>query len=131
MQEQIDRKEHTDQPEAVDRPAGSDHEAQQKRDDTGRHDPAPALFGPRPETEPDARAAGRTIILTSHVMSEIEELADTVVYLLEGRVWFEESVPSLLERTGARLRFDNAKMSGHARVTIIWQRDALDQRSGG
>jgi Cu-processing system ATP-binding protein len=46
------------------------------------------------------KAAGRTLVLTSHVMAEVEELADVVVYLLEGRVWFEESVPALLERTG-------------------------------
>jgi Cu-processing system ATP-binding protein len=46
------------------------------------------------------RAAGRTIVLTSHVMSEVEELADTVVYLLDGRVYFEEPVKALLERTG-------------------------------
>ncbi len=46
------------------------------------------------------RAAGRTIVLTSHVMSEVEELADTVVYLLDGKVYFEEAVDSLLERTG-------------------------------
>jgi Cu-processing system ATP-binding protein len=46
------------------------------------------------------RAAGRTIVLTSHVMSEVEELADTVIYLLDGKVYFEEAVASLLERTG-------------------------------
>jgi Cu-processing system ATP-binding protein len=46
------------------------------------------------------RQAGRTVILTSHVMSEIEELADTIVYLLEGKLYFEESLASLLERTG-------------------------------
>ncbi|CAN5658021.1 hypothetical protein BH23GEM9_BH23GEM9_23630 [soil metagenome] len=46
------------------------------------------------------RGAGRTVILTSHVMSEVEELADTVVYVLDGSVYFEESVRSLLERTG-------------------------------
>jgi Cu-processing system ATP-binding protein len=46
------------------------------------------------------RASGRTVVLTSHVMSEIEELADTVVYLLDGTVHFEESVATLLERTG-------------------------------
>jgi Cu-processing system ATP-binding protein len=46
------------------------------------------------------RAAGRTIVLTSHVMSEVEELADGVVYLLDGKVYFEEAVESLLERTG-------------------------------
>jgi Cu-processing system ATP-binding protein len=38
-------------------------------------------------------------VLTSHVMSEVEELADTVVYVLDGVVYFEESV-ELLERTG-------------------------------
>jgi Cu-processing system ATP-binding protein len=46
------------------------------------------------------REAGRTIVLTSHVMSEVEELADTVVYLLDGRIYFEEAVASLLDRTG-------------------------------
>jgi Cu-processing system ATP-binding protein len=46
------------------------------------------------------RGRGRTILLTSHVMSEVEELADTVVYVLDGTVYFEESVGSLLERTG-------------------------------
>ena len=34
---------------------------------------------------------------------------------------------TLLERTGARLRFDNAELSGHARVTIIWERHELEQ----
>lgn len=46
------------------------------------------------------REAGRTVVLTSHVMSEVEELADTVVYVLEGTVYFEESVRTLLARTG-------------------------------
>jgi Cu-processing system ATP-binding protein len=46
------------------------------------------------------RERGRTFVLTSHVMSEIEELADVVVYVLDGVVHFEESVPTLLERTG-------------------------------
>jgi Cu-processing system ATP-binding protein len=46
------------------------------------------------------RGHGRTILLTSHVMSEVEELADTVVYVLDGVVYFEESVEALLERTG-------------------------------
>jgi Cu-processing system ATP-binding protein len=46
------------------------------------------------------KRAGKTIVLTSHLMAEVEELADVVVYILEGRVYFEESVPALLERTG-------------------------------
>lgn len=43
---------------------------------------------------------GRTIILTSHVMSEIEELADVVVYLLDGRIDFQRSVRELMDGTG-------------------------------
>jgi Cu-processing system ATP-binding protein len=43
---------------------------------------------------------GRTFVLTSHVMAEVEELADVVVYILDGSVYFEESVDGLLERTG-------------------------------
>jgi Cu-processing system ATP-binding protein len=43
---------------------------------------------------------GRTIVLTSHVMSEIEELADVVIYLLDGRVDFERSVKDLMAGTG-------------------------------
>lgn len=46
------------------------------------------------------RDEGRTIVMTSHVMSEIEELADTVIYILDGRVQFEESVETLLAGTG-------------------------------
>ena len=46
------------------------------------------------------KRAGRTIVLTSHVMAEVEELADVVVYVLDGRVHFTESVPALMARTG-------------------------------
>ncbi len=51
-----------------------------------------------------ARAAGTTVILTSHVLSELEDLVDDVVLLLEGRVEFEGSLRHLRESTGeARL----------------------------
>jgi Cu-processing system ATP-binding protein len=46
------------------------------------------------------KRAGKTVVLTSHVMSEVEELADVIVYVLEGRVHFMESVPALMARTG-------------------------------
>lgn len=38
------------------------------------------------------RRAGRTIIITSHVMAELEELVDEVVFLSDGRVRFSGSV---------------------------------------
>jgi Cu-processing system ATP-binding protein len=45
------------------------------------------------------RAAGRTFVLTSHVMSELAELADDVVFLVEGRVHFAGPVEELLRAT--------------------------------
>lgn len=50
------------------------------------------------------RRQGATVILTSHVMSELEELADEVLFLLEGKVRFRGTLASIRERTGeARL----------------------------
>jgi Cu-processing system ATP-binding protein len=46
------------------------------------------------------RKRGRTVLLTSHVMSEVEEMADRVVYLLDGAVHLDESVPQLLAASG-------------------------------
>jgi Cu-processing system ATP-binding protein len=42
-----------------------------------------------------ARDAGRTLLLTSHVMSELEELSNDVVFLLEGRVHYAGPAPAL------------------------------------
>lgn len=44
---------------------------------------------------------GTTVLLTSHILSEIEELADDIVFLVDGRVIFQGSIPSLLERAQA------------------------------
>ena len=46
------------------------------------------------------RVAGRTIILTSHVLSEVDELADDVVFLEEGEVRFVGGVSELKRATG-------------------------------
>ena len=46
------------------------------------------------------RDRGKTVILTSHVMSELEELAERIVFLLEGRVVFSGAVEALREATG-------------------------------
>ena len=46
-----------------------------------------------------ARDEGRTLVLTSHVMSELEELADDVAFLADGRVRFAGPVDDLLRTT--------------------------------
>ncbi len=62
------------------------------------------------------KEAGKTIILTSHIMSEIQELADKVVYILDGVIHFEMTVNQLLETTGERTleRAIARKMKGAA-----------------
>ena len=45
------------------------------------------------------RAGGRTVILTSHVMAELEELADDVAFLLDGRAGFTGDVRDLKRLT--------------------------------
>ena len=46
------------------------------------------------------REQGRTVILTSHVLSEVDELADDIVFLHEGQVAFAGAVRELKVRTG-------------------------------
>ncbi|HEX5831271.1 MAG TPA: ABC transporter ATP-binding protein [Gemmatimonadaceae bacterium] len=46
------------------------------------------------------RAQGRTFILTSHIVSELEELVDDVAFLLDGTVHFTGSIAQLRRATG-------------------------------
>jgi Cu-processing system ATP-binding protein len=46
------------------------------------------------------RDAGRTVLVTSHVLSELEELADDVAFLVEGVVAFAGSAAQLARETG-------------------------------
>ena len=45
----------------------------------------------------EEKQKGKTIILTSHIMSEIQELADEIIFLLEGEVRFKGSLEELLK----------------------------------
>jgi Cu-processing system ATP-binding protein len=45
------------------------------------------------------RAAGRTVLVTSHVMTELEELAQDVICLVEGRVAFAGGLATLIRST--------------------------------
>jgi len=43
---------------------------------------------------------GKLVLITSHILSELDDLVDEVVYLQEGRVRFHKSMPQLREDTG-------------------------------
>lgn len=45
----------------------------------------------------EARAQGKTILLSTHIMSFVEEMADEVVFLLEGKIRFRGSLRRLKE----------------------------------
>ena len=47
-----------------------------------------------------AREGGCTVLVTSHVLTELEELADDVAFLCDGTLRFAGSVTALLRRTG-------------------------------
>lgn len=46
------------------------------------------------------KSSGKTILMTTHIMSDLEEIADDVVVLLEGRVRFFGAIRDLKLQTG-------------------------------
>jgi Cu-processing system ATP-binding protein len=50
----------------------------------------------------DSRRRGATHVITSHVLSELEELADDVLFIVDGGVRFSGSLDELREATGER-----------------------------
>ncbi len=78
------------------------------------HDP-PVLFFDEPtsgldvlsartvlQTIRDYRAEGKTILFSTHIMSEVEALCDKITVVHRGRVTAEGTLPELRERTGGK-----------------------------
>ena len=42
---------------------------------------------------------GKTILITSHIMSFVEEVSDEIVFLLEGKIYFKGSIEALKKKT--------------------------------
>lgn len=42
---------------------------------------------------------GKTILITTHIMSFVEEIADKIVFLLDGKIYFKGSVKELKQKT--------------------------------
>lgn len=49
-----------------------------------------------------ARDSGSSVLISSHLVSEVEELSDQVVYLLEGRTFFDGTVEEIRLRGGEK-----------------------------
>ncbi len=47
----------------------------------------------------EEKAKGKIILITSHIMSFVEEMADEIVFLLEGKVYFKGSIDALKTQT--------------------------------
>lgn len=47
----------------------------------------------------EEKAKGKTILVTSHIMSFVEGIADEIVFLLEGKIYFKGSIQELREKT--------------------------------
>lgn len=46
------------------------------------------------------KAAGKLLLVSSHIVSEVEELADRLIFMLEGRICFDNSLDVLRQETG-------------------------------
>jgi len=45
------------------------------------------------------KAKGKTILITTHIMSVVDELADEIVFLLDGKIYFKGSIQALKEQS--------------------------------
>ena len=46
------------------------------------------------------REVGKTILITTHIMNLVEEIADGIFFLLEGKIYFRGTVAELKQQTG-------------------------------
>ena len=45
------------------------------------------------------KSKGKTILITTHIMQFVEEMADEIIYLLEGNIYFKGSIEQLIKST--------------------------------
>jgi Cu-processing system ATP-binding protein len=45
------------------------------------------------------KAKGKTILITTHIMSFVDEMADEIVFILDGKIYFKGSVDALKKQT--------------------------------
>ncbi|MCF6269485.1 MAG: ABC transporter ATP-binding protein [Melioribacteraceae bacterium] len=47
----------------------------------------------------EEKEKGKTILITTHIMSLVEEISDNIIFILEGKIYFEGKIDSLKEQT--------------------------------
>jgi len=67
----------------------------------------------------ETRAAGRTVFLSSHVLSEVEAVADTVAILRSGHLVTVQSVQALKDRARRRLDLTFAATPPADRIRVV------------
>tara|TARA_R110002051_G_scaffold91205_3_gene160261 strand:- start:30475 stop:31182 length:708 start_codon:yes stop_codon:yes gene_type:complete len=65
----------------------------------------------------EEKAKGKIILMTSHIMSFVEEMADEIVFLLEGKVYFKGDIDQLKTQT-------NQSNFEHAIANLLNQENA-------
>ena len=48
----------------------------------------------------DENKKGKTILFTSHIISELEDLAQNIAFILDGKIWFSGSKNELIKIAG-------------------------------
>jgi Cu-processing system ATP-binding protein len=64
------------------------------------------------------KAKGKLLLITSHVLSDLDEIATDVIYLIEGKVEYNNTIQSIKDET-------NEKRLGRAIATLIRQKELL------
>src|SRR5688572_2652746 len=67
----------------------------------------------------EEKAKGKLLIISSHILSDLDELTTEMVYIYEGKVHYNNSIESLKEET-------QEKKLGKAIATMIGQKQLLD-----
>ena len=67
----------------------------------------------------EEKAKGKLLIISSHILSDLDELTSHMVYIYEGKVHYNNTIQSLKEET-------NEKKLGKAIATMIGQKQLID-----